>query len=85
MQLLVDRPYSDFLEITEGKGAGKKVLAHLGWGADNDPRPAYVLAVVDRDGTDFIIDQIDGPFENQKEANAAALACATAWYDRGNS
>ena len=85
MQPLVDRPHNDFLEITEGKGAGKKVLAHLGWGNDDDPCPAYVLAVVDRDGTDFIIDQIDGPFRSQAEANASALACATAWYDRGNS
>lgn len=83
MKPIVDRDWSDTLEITEGKGVGKFVIAQLGWGADDDPRPAYVAPIVDRNG-DFVIDKIEGPFDTIDDANAAALAAATAWYDRGN-
>lgn len=82
---IVDRPWSETLEITEGKGRGKKVIAQLGWGQDDDPRPASVAPIVERNGEDHIIDKIAGPFGSIDEANAVAVAAATAWYDRGNS
>lgn len=85
MKLLIDRPWSATLDITEGKGAGREVIAQLGWGEDNDPRPAYVVPIVKRGDIDHMIDQIDGPFATIEEANSVALAAAMSWYERGNS
>lgn len=82
--MLVDRPRDPILVIKGGKGDGRRVRVDYCWGSQPGGLPFATRVVIEVDGGEQVIGEIDGPFDSFEQISELAYDHAVSWTEKGN-